>query len=54
MDYESIVWNIPEDGIGELTLNRPRRYNSVNMRMLEELEDLWAGLKRKKDACLSG
>jgi len=49
MDYESIVWNIPEDGIGELTLNRPRRYNSVNMRMLEELEDLWAGLKRKKD-----
>lgn len=49
MGYESIIWNVPEDGIGELTLNRPRRYNSVDMRMLEELEDLWAGLKRNRD-----
>ncbi len=49
MDYETITWTIPEDGIGELALNRPRRYNSVNQRMLEEIEDLWAGLKRNRE-----
>jgi len=38
MNYETIEYEIAEDGIGVLSLNRPRRYNSVNEEMAEELE----------------
>ena len=41
MDYETIEYEIKEDGIGVLSLNRPRNYNSVNYRMMEELEAFW-------------
>jgi len=41
MDYETIQYEIVEPGIGVLSLNRPRRYNAVNPRMAEELEDFW-------------
>ena len=41
MDYETIEYGIEEEGIGVLSLNRPRKYNSVNHRMMEELEDFW-------------
>jgi enoyl-CoA hydratase/carnithine racemase len=41
MDYETIEYEIVEAGIGVLSLNRPRRYNAVNPRMAEELEDFW-------------
>jgi len=41
MNYESIEYEIIEDGIGVLSLNRPRRYNAVNQEMAEELEDFW-------------
>ena len=41
MEYETIEYEIPEEGIGILSLNRPRRYNSVNHRMAEELEAFW-------------
>jgi len=41
MDYETIEYHIIEDGIGMLSLNRPRRYNSVNQQMAEELEAFW-------------
>ena len=41
MDYETIEYEIKEDGIGILSLNRPRNYNSVNYRMMEELEAFW-------------
>ena len=41
MNYETIEYEIVEDGIGVLSLNRPRRYNSVNEEMAEELESFW-------------
>ena len=41
MDYETIEYHIIDDGIGMLSLNRPRRYNSVNQKMAEELEAFW-------------
>ncbi len=41
MNYETIEYETVEDGIGVLSLNRPRRYNSVNRQMVEELEDFW-------------
>jgi enoyl-CoA hydratase/carnithine racemase len=41
MDYETIEYDVKEEGIGILSLNRPRRYNSVNHQMMEELEAFW-------------
>jgi len=41
MTYETIEYQVTEPGIGLLSLNRPRIYNSVNHRMMEELEGFW-------------
>lgn len=41
MNYETIIYETPETGIGVLTLNRPKRYNSVDLQMMDELEDFW-------------
>ena len=41
MSYETINFETPEKGLGILTLNRPASYNSVNYRMMEELEAFW-------------
>jgi enoyl-CoA hydratase/carnithine racemase len=41
MDYETIAYEVQEEGIGVLSLNRPRKFNMVNYRMMEELEDFW-------------
>lgn len=46
-DYNTIEYEILETGIGILSLNRPRRYNSVNHQMMEELESFWR--KRQLD-----
>jgi enoyl-CoA hydratase/carnithine racemase len=40
MDYETITYEIIEEGIGVLSLNRPRIYNSVNLKMVDDLEHL--------------
>ena len=47
MEYETIEYEVQEKGIGVLSLNRPRRINSVNQKMVEELEDFWK--KRQYD-----
>jgi enoyl-CoA hydratase/carnithine racemase len=47
MEYETILYECTELGIGVLSLNRPRRYNMVNYRMMEELEQFWRD--RKED-----
>ena len=41
MNYETIEYEIVEDGIGLLSLNRPRKFNSITHQMMEELEDFW-------------
>ena len=41
MEYETLVYEEAEQGIGVLSLDRPRRYNSINEQMLVELEDFW-------------
>lgn len=41
MAFETIEHEVLEDGIGLLSLNRPRIYNSVNYKMMEELEQFW-------------
>jgi enoyl-CoA hydratase/carnithine racemase len=42
MQYETIHYEAAGPGIGILSLNRPRRYNSVSYKMMEELEYFWA------------
>jgi enoyl-CoA hydratase/carnithine racemase len=39
--YNTIQWEIIEKGLGVLTLNRPKAYNSVNGEMLDELQAFW-------------
>jgi len=41
MSYNTIKFEIVEDGIGRLTLNRPEVYNAVSHEMMEELEAFW-------------
>ncbi len=41
MAYETIAYQVPEKGVGILSLNRPRKYNSVNVQMMAELEAFW-------------
>ena len=41
MNYETIEYQSKDEGIGILSLNRPRRYNSVSHQMMEELEAFW-------------
>jgi enoyl-CoA hydratase/carnithine racemase len=40
MDYETIKWELRENGIGIITLNRPDRLNAVSFQMVEELHDI--------------
>lgn len=40
-EYNSIKWELVDEHIGVLTLNRPQAYNSVNGEMLDELETFW-------------
>jgi enoyl-CoA hydratase/carnithine racemase len=41
MKYETIKYEIIENGIGHLSLNRPKVYNAVDHKMMIELEDFW-------------
>ena len=49
MTYETIEYEAKEPGIGILSLNRPRRYNSVSYQMIEELEAFWEQKKYDLD-----
>jgi len=40
MEFETIKWELQENGIGILTLNRPKRLNAVSFQMVEELHEL--------------
>ncbi len=41
MSFKTIKFEILEQGIGQLSLNRPEAYNAVNSAMIEELEEFW-------------
>jgi len=44
MNYKTIIFQEPEQGIGLLTLNRPERLNALNYDMLNDLHDLFSYL----------
>ncbi len=49
MKFEAIEYQIAENGIGILSLNRPAKYNAVNGKMVEELESFWDSQKKEPD-----
>ena len=49
LEYETIEYKELEKGIGQIALNRPRRFNSVSIRMMEELEHFWSDKQHDLD-----
>lgn len=46
MHYENLTYEAQENGVGIITLNRPRRANAMSQSMLKELEILCSRLER--------
>jgi enoyl-CoA hydratase len=49
MEFNTIKYDAPKEGIGRITLNRPKRLNAINLDMLEELHVLFEQLTTDED-----
>jgi enoyl-CoA hydratase len=45
MDYQTLLFETPEPGLGVITLNRPERLNAINFQMLDDLYALFRDLQ---------
>lgn len=48
MQYENLLYQVNENGIGLVTFNRPRRANAMSQSMLKELEHLCIRMEEDK------
>ena len=46
MKFETLKFDIPEDGIGLITMNRPERLNAINLNMLDDFFALFDHLNK--------
>ncbi|MFW9827113.1 MAG: enoyl-CoA hydratase/isomerase family protein [Candidatus Thorarchaeota archaeon] len=44
MEFETVKYELREDGIGILTLNRPNKLNALNFQMIEDLHSIFDNL----------
>jgi enoyl-CoA hydratase len=49
MDFSTIRFETPREGIGLVTLNRPQRLNAINLEMVGELSALFDHLETRDD-----
>ena len=49
MKFETLKFDIPEDGIGVITMNRPERLNALNLNMLEDFFALFDHLNQNDE-----
>ena len=46
MKYQHILWELRDDGVGVMTLNRPDTLNAISQRMLHEMIDVFDLIER--------
>lgn len=46
MEYEHIIWELKEDGVGVITMNRPNVFNALSQRMNYEILDIFGHIDR--------
>ena len=49
MQFETLKFDIPETGIGVITMNRPQRLNAINLNMLEDFFALFDHLNQNDE-----
>jgi enoyl-CoA hydratase len=49
MEFETIKFDTPQEGIGLITLNRPQRLNAINLDMLDDFFALFDYLNKNED-----